>query len=170
MFCRSLFVLLYFFFWPLCCLFFFDIRILIAPLVSSSSCCHKTRVVCCKLGSISMVRAVFFFMLEVKLRNSTSIKLMNYCIDKYAQVILCLFAYSDVLHVLTNGRHELLALHRRLGSHPPVFGGVRVASLFSFLYCVFLFVFCLFLSSSCVLCAQLYNNPIWRTNLSILLY
>ena len=36
MFCRSLFVLLYFFFWPLCCLFF-DIRILIAPLVSSNS-------------------------------------------------------------------------------------------------------------------------------------
>jgi hypothetical protein len=31
------FVLLYFFFWPLCCLFFFDIRILIAPLVSSNS-------------------------------------------------------------------------------------------------------------------------------------
>ena len=26
-----------FFFWPLCCLFFFDIRILIAPLVSSNS-------------------------------------------------------------------------------------------------------------------------------------
>ena len=37
MFCRSLFVLLYFFFWPLCCLFFFDIRMLIAPLVSSNS-------------------------------------------------------------------------------------------------------------------------------------
>ena len=37
MFCRSLFVLLYFFFCPLCCLFFFDIRILIAPLVSSNS-------------------------------------------------------------------------------------------------------------------------------------
>ena len=37
MFCRSLFVLLYFSFWPLCCLFFFDIRIMIAPLVSSSS-------------------------------------------------------------------------------------------------------------------------------------
>ena len=36
MFCRSLFVLLYFFFWPLCCLFF-DLRILIAPLVSSNS-------------------------------------------------------------------------------------------------------------------------------------
>ena len=35
MFCRSLFVLLYF--WPSCCLFFFDIRILIAPLVSSNS-------------------------------------------------------------------------------------------------------------------------------------
>jgi hypothetical protein len=32
-----LFVLLYSFFWPLCCLFFFDIRILIAPLVSSNS-------------------------------------------------------------------------------------------------------------------------------------
>ena len=32
-------VLLYFFFWPLCCLFFFDIRILIAPLVSSNSFC-----------------------------------------------------------------------------------------------------------------------------------
>ena len=113
----------------------------------------------------------FFVMLEVKLRNSTSIKLMNYCIDKYVQVILCLFAYSDVLHVLTNGRHELQALHRRLGSHPPpppVFGGVRVAYLFSFLFCVFLclfcfvfvFVFCLFLFLSCVLCAQLYNNPI----------
>ena len=37
MFCRSLFVLLYVFFWPLCFLFFFDIRILITPLVSSSS-------------------------------------------------------------------------------------------------------------------------------------
>ena len=37
MFCRSLFVLLYFLFWPLCCLFVFDIRILIAPLVSSNS-------------------------------------------------------------------------------------------------------------------------------------
>ena len=34
MFCRSLFVLLFFF---LCCPFFFDIRILIAPLVSSNS-------------------------------------------------------------------------------------------------------------------------------------
>ena len=40
MFCRSLFVLLYFFFWPLRCLFFFDIRILITPLVSSSSFYH----------------------------------------------------------------------------------------------------------------------------------
>jgi hypothetical protein len=39
MFCISLFVLLYFFFWPLCCLFFYDIRILIAPLVSSNSSC-----------------------------------------------------------------------------------------------------------------------------------
>ena len=88
----------------------------------------------------------FFSMLKVKLINSTSIKLMNYCIDKYVQVMLCLFAYSNVLHVLTNGRHELLALHRGLGSHPPppppVFGGVRVAYLFSFLFCVFL---CLFL-------------------------
>jgi hypothetical protein len=28
---------LYFFFWSLCCLFFFDIRILLTPLVSSSS-------------------------------------------------------------------------------------------------------------------------------------
>jgi hypothetical protein len=37
MFCRWLFVLLSFFFWPLCCLFFFDLRILITPLVSSSS-------------------------------------------------------------------------------------------------------------------------------------
>ena len=35
MFYRSLFVLLCLFFWPLCCLFFFDIRILIAPLISS---------------------------------------------------------------------------------------------------------------------------------------
>jgi hypothetical protein len=41
MFCRLLFVLLYFFLWPLCCLFFFDIRFLIAPLVSSSSCEKK---------------------------------------------------------------------------------------------------------------------------------
>jgi hypothetical protein len=30
-------VLLYFLFWPLCFLFFFDIRIMIAPLVSSNS-------------------------------------------------------------------------------------------------------------------------------------
>jgi hypothetical protein len=37
MFCWSLFVLLYFSLWPLCCLFLFDIRIMIAPLVSSSS-------------------------------------------------------------------------------------------------------------------------------------
>jgi len=37
MFCWSLFVPLYCFFWPLRCLFFFDIRILIAPLVSSNS-------------------------------------------------------------------------------------------------------------------------------------
>ena len=35
-FCRSLFVLLYFFFWPLCCLAF-ELRILITPLVFSSS-------------------------------------------------------------------------------------------------------------------------------------
>ena len=34
---RSLFVFLSFFFWSLCCLFFFDIRILIAPFVSSNS-------------------------------------------------------------------------------------------------------------------------------------
>jgi hypothetical protein len=39
----------------------FDMRILIAPLVSSSSFFHETRVVCCKLGSISMVRAFFFY-------------------------------------------------------------------------------------------------------------
>jgi hypothetical protein len=44
MFCRSLFVLLYFFFWPLCCLFFFDIRILIAPLVSSNSSWNKWQI------------------------------------------------------------------------------------------------------------------------------
>jgi hypothetical protein len=37
MFCRSLFVIFSFFFWPLCCLSFFDLRILINPLVSSSS-------------------------------------------------------------------------------------------------------------------------------------
>jgi hypothetical protein len=43
MFCRSLFVLLYFFFWPLYCLFFFDIRIMIAPLVSSNSPYYKER-------------------------------------------------------------------------------------------------------------------------------
>ena len=35
--CKSLFVLFYVSFCPLCCLFFFDIRILIAPLVSSNS-------------------------------------------------------------------------------------------------------------------------------------
>ena len=37
MFSRSLFVLLSLFFWPLCCLSFFELRILIAPLVSSNS-------------------------------------------------------------------------------------------------------------------------------------
>jgi hypothetical protein len=45
MLCRSLFVLLSFFLWPLCCLFFFDIRILIAPLVSSIS--SSTQVYIC---------------------------------------------------------------------------------------------------------------------------
>jgi len=49
MFCRSLFVLLYFFFWPLCCLYFFDVRILIAPLVSSNSSCGNHRN--CKYAS-----------------------------------------------------------------------------------------------------------------------
>ena len=37
MFCRLLFILLYFFIWPLCYLFFYDIRIMIAPMVSSNS-------------------------------------------------------------------------------------------------------------------------------------
>jgi hypothetical protein len=43
--CWSLFVLLYFFFWSLCCLFlnFADIRILIAPLVSSNSSSKSTQ-------------------------------------------------------------------------------------------------------------------------------
>jgi len=36
-FCRSLIVLLSFFFWPLCCLSLFNLRIMIAPLVSSDS-------------------------------------------------------------------------------------------------------------------------------------
>jgi hypothetical protein len=45
MFCRSLFVLFYFFFWPLCCLFFLDIRIMIAPFVSSSSSFNTLPVV-----------------------------------------------------------------------------------------------------------------------------
>jgi hypothetical protein len=38
---RSLFVPLYFSFWSLCCLSVFDIRILIAPLVSSNSSFRK---------------------------------------------------------------------------------------------------------------------------------
>ena len=94
----------------------------------------------------------FFIMLEVKLRNSTSIKLMNYCINKYVQVILCLFAHSDVLHILTNGRHDLLALHRRLGSPPFLEGSVLLIFLvfcfvffwfvlFYFCFCFFVFVF-----------------------------
>jgi len=37
MFCRSSFVILSISFWLLCCLSFFDVRILITPLVSSSS-------------------------------------------------------------------------------------------------------------------------------------
>ena len=37
MFCRSLFFILYFFFSLLCCMSFFDLRVLIAPLVSSNS-------------------------------------------------------------------------------------------------------------------------------------
>ena len=45
-FCRSLFVLLFFFFWPLCCLSFFDLRILITPLVSSSSSLHTVSTFC----------------------------------------------------------------------------------------------------------------------------
>jgi hypothetical protein len=46
MFCWSLFVLVYFFFWPLCCLLFFDIRILIAPLISSISSCNTSTMTC----------------------------------------------------------------------------------------------------------------------------
>ena len=37
MFCRLLFVILSSFLWPLCCLSFFGLRILITPLISSSS-------------------------------------------------------------------------------------------------------------------------------------
>jgi hypothetical protein len=46
LFCRSLLDLLYFFFWQMCCLFF-DIRILIAPLVSSNSSWQN----CVRLGN-----------------------------------------------------------------------------------------------------------------------
>ena len=70
---------------------------------------------------------------------------------------LCFLVYSVVQHVLliwvtwrvSCGRQELLAPLGRLGS-PPVFSGVRVAHLFSFLCCVF----CFCLSSSCVLSTQ----------------
>ena len=62
MFCGSLCVLLYFFFWQLCCLFFCNIRILIAPLVSSNSSyklnstwiallfTHGTQIISLRLG------------------------------------------------------------------------------------------------------------------------
>ena len=39
---------------------------------------------------------------------------------------------------VSNERQELLGLHGHLGS-PPVFGGVYVAHIFSFLYCVICF-------------------------------
>ena len=98
----------------------------------------------------------FFFMLEVKLRNSTSIKLMNYCIGKKVQVILCLFSYSGVLHILTiylmGGRNFFP--FAGTWSSPPFFGGsVLLIFLVLCIVCVcvwfFLFFFC-----SCVLFTQ----------------
>jgi hypothetical protein len=49
--CRSLFVLLSFFFWSLCCLSFFDLRIMIAPLVSSSSSYYINDLPCALIYS-----------------------------------------------------------------------------------------------------------------------
>ena len=46
-------------------------------------------------------------------------------------------------------RQELFTCHEHLGS-PPVFGGVRVAHLFSFLCCVVLFCFVCLRLESCV--------------------
>ena len=69
---------------------------------------------------------------------------------------LCLFVHSGIQHIFTIRvtwqvscwSHRLLVHRGCLGS-PPVFGGVCVAHLISFLYCVFFS-----LSSSCVLWTQ----------------
>jgi len=61
MFCRSLFVLLSFFFWPFCCLLFLDLRILITPLVlstSSISCHDHKRKMVHVINSSSKVRTL----------------------------------------------------------------------------------------------------------------
>jgi hypothetical protein len=72
---------------------------------------------------------------------------------------LCMFAQSGVQHFLIIGvpwrvsykRQALLTLHRNLGS-PRFFGGIRVALLFSFLWCFFFFCvsFVCLLPVSCV--------------------
>jgi hypothetical protein len=60
MFWRSFFVLLYFFFWSLCCLFF-DLRLLIAPLVSSNCSCYSTFSFICMFCRSLFVLLYFFF-------------------------------------------------------------------------------------------------------------
>jgi hypothetical protein len=68
MFCWLLFVLLYFFFWPLCCLFFFDIRILIAPLISSNSSWNWNKLdVKCLIFSFLPVSINWYDILQVVL-------------------------------------------------------------------------------------------------------
>ena len=75
---------------------------------------------------------------------------------RWADVIFMACVYSGVKRVLTRGvtwqvfckRQELAILREHLAS-PPVFDGVRVAHLFSFLCRGFFW-----LSSSCVLCTQ----------------
>ena len=74
------------------------------------------------------------------------------------RLYLCLLAHSNVQHVLTiwvtwwvsYKRQELLTPHESLGS-PPVFDGVRIVHIFSFLLCC---VFVFYLSSSWSLSAQ----------------
>ena len=80
---QTLLVLLYFFYWSLCCLFFFDIRILIAPLVSSNSSCL-------------FVLFLLVVVLSVFLRNSSCLQTFCLFVLFLLVVVLSVFLrYTD---------------------------------------------------------------------------
>jgi hypothetical protein len=98
MFCRSLFVLLYFFFWPLCCLFFFDIRILIAPLISSNSSfvCHEKHlydVLLIRIKEQSKGRGAQSLPIRFKITIE-----IQFLINQVFEIKKSMTVYSNVMH------------------------------------------------------------------------